>query len=519
MKNKIVAFGLSFCLLSILANSELNAQQLQSDNGDGTYTNPVINADFPDPDIIMVDDTYYMVTTTMFVFPGVTILKSNDLVNWEYCSNAVPRFDFHRNYNLEAGHRYAHGQWATSIKYHNGKFQLLFITLDEGGFLCTSSKAEGPWEIRKLPKGFYDPGLFYDDDGKIFVLHGYGKISVTEVDHDLNPIGKDSLVFTGNIRGGLEGSHAYKINGFYYLYGTYGGRDGIQVALRSKNIYGPYEQKVVISDSSNNVNFGIHQGALLKTNSGEWWTILFSDRGAFGRFPSLQPITWVDGWPMVGVDGKGVITYKKPDVGKTYPIKMLPTSDEFDSEHLGMQWGWNHNPDTAKFSLKQREGYLRLTTGRPVSNLREARNTLTQRMFTYYNDQIPTLATTKLDVGSMKDGDVAGLSVFQNPYAYIGVKQVGKIKFIIMVNNGLEISSAIFKGNTVFFRSSVLYGQDKATFSYSIDGKKFVPVGNTLEMKFSLSVFTGNKFCLFNYATKTSDGYVDFDWFRMEPGK
>jgi beta-xylosidase len=507
------------CLILAIASVSLKAQKLHSDNGDGTYTNPVINADFPDPDVILVGNTYYMVTTTMFVFPGVTVLKSHDLVNWEYCSNAVPRFDFHKCYNLDGCNRYSHGQWATSIKYHNRKFHLLFITLDEGGFLCTASKAEGPWEIRKLPKGYYDPGLFYDDDGKIYVTHGYSNISVTEVDSNLAPVGKDSLVFTGNIRRGLEGMHVYKINGYYYLYGTYGGLDGIQVALRSKNIYGPYEQKIVISDSTKGVNFGVHQGALIKTQTGEWWTILFSDRGPFGRFPSLQPVTWVDGWPMVGVDGKGVVTYRKPNVGKTYPITALPTSDEFDKEILGMQWGWNHNPDSSKWSLTRRSGYLRLTTGKVASHFRDARNTLTQRMFTYYADAIPTLGVTKIEVDNMKDGDVAGLAVFQDPYAYIAVKQLQGTKYIVMVNNGLEIASAVLKSTTVYFQASAHYDTDNVTFSYSIDNKKFMALGDVLNMKFNLSVFTGNKFCLFNYATKAPGGYVDFDWFRMSPAK
>jgi beta-xylosidase len=510
----ILIFVLVLCLMFI-AWANLKAQQHHSDNGDGTYTNPVINADFPDPDAILVDNTYYMVTTTMFIFPGVTVLKSHDLVNWEYCSNAVPRFDFQKHYNLDGGHRYSHGQWATSIKYHKGKFYLLFITLDEGGFLCTASKAEGPWEIRKLPKGFYDPGLFFDDDGKIYVTHGYSKIYMTEVDSAIAPMGKDSLVFTGDIRRGLEGMHVYKIDGYYYLYGTYGGLDGIQVALRSKNIYGPFEQKVVISDSSKNINFGLHQGALLKTQTGEWWTILFSDRGPFGRFPSLQPVTWIDGWPMVGVNGKGVIKYRKPNVGRTYPVKTLPTSDEFDGKTLGMQWGWNHNPDSTKWSLTQRSGYLRLTTGKVVSHFRDARNTLTQRMFTYYADTMPTLGNTKMKISKMQDGDVAGLAVFQDPYAYIAVKQVEGVKYVVMVNNGLEIASTVLKSNTVYFQASAHYDTDKAIFSYSTDNKKFTAFGNVLDMKFNLSVFTGNKFCLFNYATQTPGGYVDFDWFRM----
>jgi beta-xylosidase len=298
-----------FCLYlsSVIPFIGLKAQKFQSDNGDGTYTNPVINADFPDPDVILVDNTYYMVTTTMFVFPGVTVLKSYDLVNWKYCSNAVPRFDFNTCYNLDGCNRFSHGQWATSLKYNNDKFYLLFITLDEGGFLCTTVNPEGPWEIKQLQKGFYDPGLFFDDDGKIYVAHGYSKIYVTELDSNFAPKGNDVLVYTGDIRNGLEGTHVYKIDNYYYLYCTYGGRDGIQVALRSMNIYGPYEQRVVIRDTTRGVTFGVHQGALIKTPTGEWWTMLFVDSGPFGRFPSLQPVTWGDGWPIAGVNRKGCL--------------------------------------------------------------------------------------------------------------------------------------------------------------------------------------------------------------------
>jgi len=528
MKNHI------YLLISILFifcfSSTLSAQKLQSDNGDGTYTNPVIAADFPDPDVILVDDTYYMVTTTMFIFPGVTVLKSKDLVNWEYCSNAVPRFDFSPCYNLDGCARYGHGQWATSIKYNNGKFYLLFITLDEGGFICSATKPEGPWEIRKLPKGFYDPGLFFDDDGRIYVAHGYSEIRMTELDENFAPISKDSLIYVGDIQKGLEGTHVYKIDGYYYLYCTYGGLDGIQVALRSKNIYGPYEQKVVISEKTYGPNFGIHQGALIQTQTGEWWTMLFVDSGPFGRFPSLQPITWIDGWPMVGVDGKAVVTYKKPNVGKTYPIKVLPTSDEFDQKQLGMQWGWNHNPEPTKWSLSEKPGFLRLKTVTVVDSLQKARNTLTQRMFAYYSDTLASIATIKMDFGKMKEGDIAGLAIFQNPHAYIGIKKVNGENFIIMVNNGETIDSSVVAGSIIYLRASAIYGSGAAhyfdgkaapgtgtaSFSYSLDNKSFVKIGNELNMRFSLKIFTGNKFCLFNYATQETGGYVDFDWFRTD---
>jgi beta-xylosidase len=504
-------------LIFFFTSLNLVAQKYHSDNGDGTYTNPVIAADFPDPDVILVGDTYYMVSTTMFVFPGVPILKSKDLVNWEYCSNAVPRFDFGNCYDLDTCNRYGHGQWATSLKYHNGKFYLLFITLNEGGFMCTATKGEGPWQVTHLPKGFYDPGLFFDDDGRIYVAQGYNKISITEVDANLGPIGRDSLVYTGDIRRGLEGTHVYKIKGYYYLYCTYGGKDGIQVALRSKNIYGPYEQKVVIRDTTQGVNFGIHQGALIKTQTGEWWTMLFVDSGPFGRFPSLQPVTWIDDWPMVGVNGKAVINYKKPNIGKNYPAKTLPTSDEFNNKSLGIQWGWNHNPDTTKWSLDQRPGYLRLTTGKVVPGLREARNTLTQRTFTYYSDSINAMGVIKIDIGKMKDGDIAGLAMFQNPYAFIAIKQMNGDRYVIMVNNGKTIDSAAINKSTIYLRTIASNSMSKASFDYSLDNKKFTPLGDQLSMRFNLSIFTGNKFCLFNYATKETGGYVDFDWFRTGP--
>jgi beta-xylosidase len=515
-------------LISLMPFAGLTAQKLHSDNGDGTYTNPVIASDFPDPDVIRVDSSYYMVNTTMFVFPGVTILKSYDLVNWEYCCNAVPRFDFSKCYDLDGCNRYGHGQWATSLKYHNGKFYLLFITLNEGGFLCSANKPEGPWQIRKLPKGFYDPGLFFDDDGRIYVAHGYSEIYMTELDQNFAPISKDSLIITGDIRKGLEGSHVYKINGYYYLYCTYGGLDGIQAAFRSKNIYGPFEEKVVISEKTHGPNFGIHQGALIHTQTGEWWTMLFVDSGPFGRFPSLQPITWEDGWPMVGVDGHAVVTCKKPDVGKSYPIKELPASDELDGAKLGLQWGWNHNPEPSKWSLAENPGYLRLRTVKVVDSLQKALNTLTQRMFAFYSDSLASIATTKMDFNKMKEGDIAGLAVFQDPYAYIGLKKVNGKNYIIMVNNGKIIDSSIVETTKIYLRASAIYGSGAAhyfdgkaapgtgtaSFLYSLDNKTFVKIGNEFKMRFSLKIFTGNKFCLFNYPTLKTGGYVDFDWFR-----
>lgn len=529
--NRIITTIIIALIMTACSPAEKKSFKMHSDNGDGTYTNPVIAADFPDPDVIRVDSVYYFVSTTMFIFPGVTILKSYDLVNWEYCSNAVKDFDFSPCYNLQGCNRYGHGQWATSLKYHDGKFHLLFITLDEGGFYCTSDKAEGPWELKHLPKGFYDPGLFFDDDGKIYVAHGYNRISITEVDRNLAPLNEDKLVYEGDIRGGLEGAHVYKINGYYYLYCTYGGLDGFQVALRSRDIYGPYEQKVVIRDTTRGPNFGIHQGALIQTQTGEWWTMLFVDNGPFGRFPSLQPVTWKEGWPMVGIDGKAVVTHRKPDVEWEYPPKTLPVSDEFNADELGLQWGWNHNPVNSKWTLSEKSGNLRLYSAEVSGNLREARNTLTQRIFAYYSDSLASSGTVKMEFEYLGDGDIAGLAIFQDPYAYIGIKNTGGSNYIVMVNNGQVIDSVRTEANSIFLRSVPVYGSGaapayggnsvpltgKAAFFYSFDNEKYIRLGNILNMRFSLSIFTGNKYCLFNFSTEQTGGYVDFDWFRAEP--
>lgn len=515
LTKNIIRFGLYFLVLVLFGNT-LSAQNIHSDNGDGTFTNPVVPFDFPDVDIIRVDDTYYMLSTTMFVFPGVPLLKSKDLVNWEYCTNIIKRMDYSPCYDLDGCDRYAHGQWAGTLKYNNGKFYVMFNTLNEGGFICTATNPEGEWEIKRLDRGFHDCGLFFDEDGKIYVAHGYNKIYLTELDSEFKAVSEDKLVYTGDIRPGLEGSHVYKLNGYYYLYSTYGGEDGFQVALRSKKIWGPYEQKVVLNETDRtNVNFGIHQGALIQTQTGEWWTMLFIDIGPLGRVPSLQPVTWVDNWPVAGVNGRAVTTYKKPNVGKTYPIKSLPTSDEFNDKTLGMQWAWNHNPDSTKWSLTKKKGYLRIATVKVVPDFLSALNTLTQRPFIKYDQKIPTTAVTKLEVDKMKDGDVAGLCVFQDPYAYIAIKQINGVKYMEMVNNGTTIDSVAIKSSVVYLRSNASNASKKANFEYSTDNKKFVSLGNELAMRFSLKVFTGNKFCLFNYATKETGGYVDFDWFRV----
>lgn len=496
------------------------SKQSSSDNGDGTYTNPLIHADFPDPDVIRVGNVYYMVSTTMQIFPGATLLKSYDLVNWEYCSNPLQRIESNDCYNMEPGcqisngkFRYARGQWATSIKYHNGKFYLLFTTLDEGSYLLSATDPQGAWVIKKLPNSYYDPGLFFDENGKTYVVHGITTLKIAELDADFNAV-REEAVFTGTVKSGLEGAHLYKIDGRYYIYATYGGFPSYQTVLRSNSIFGPYEEKLVLDDDN------IHQGALVETQTGEWWTVLFYDKLPHGRLPNLQPVRWVAGWPEIGVKvngvNKGVTTYIKPNVGKTYPRSILPTNDNFRDYKMGMQWGWNHNADDSKWSLTDKPGFLRLKTANVAQELLYAKNTLTQRVFGYHSNVTDTYGTIKMHIENMAEGDMAGLALFQKPDALIGVKYEGGQKKLFMKHDGNTNWGAALTGSVVYFRAVANFGSGKAKFYYSTDNLTYSQLGNEIAMNYSYDLFVGAKFGIYNYATSATGGYVDVDWFTTE---
>lgn len=506
-----------------------------ADNGDGTFTNPLINADFPDPDIIRVGDTYYMVSTTMFYFPGATILKSKDLVNWAYCSNPLKQISNSDPFNLVGGYNhYSKGQWAASLKYHNGKFYLHFVAFskdkfnDGGDFLLTTDDPAKEWTMQKLDGFYYDSGLLFDGD-KIYIAHGIGDIFITQLDDNFKAVKTEKVISVGN---GCEGSHMYHIGDYYYIYATYGGTEGSQTIFRSKSPFGPYEEhEGRIFEKQH-----IHQGGLVETQTGEWWTILFKDAGSVGRIPYLEPVKWVDGWPVLGNDGidvsRGGAKYKKPDVGCAYPKTYLPTNDDFNDKVLGMQWQWNHNPDSSSWSLTENPGHLRLYTASVTDKFEQARNTLTQRIHGFYSegtdaaDCPDSYATVCLDISKMKNGDVCGLSVFQDPYAFIGIKKIGGKKRLYYYRSAYENHKTTIphvdylgepiKGKRIYLRSKVNLATNKVNFYYSLDGKEYVPFGEESKMRFTLKIFTGNRFCIFNYATKKTGGYVDVDWFSTE---
>lgn len=489
-----------------------------SDNGDGTFSNPVLFGDFPDMDVVRVGDTYYMVSTTMFVFPGATLLKSHDLVNWQYCANPLRRIENSAPYNLENGqNRYSHGQWATALDYHDGKFYMLFLTLDEGGYLLTAEDPEGDWDIKRLQDAYYDCGIL-TEDGETYVVYGINDLRVALVDHEFRKL-RDEHVATGAFDSGVEGSRFYHIGDYYYIYATYPGWPARQTIFRSKNIWGPYEEKMVLADGT-----ATHQGALVETSEGEWWTLLFRDNGPLGRMPFLLPVIWEDGWPIIGTDGKAGMQYEKPTIAGDTRITPLPTDDSFRNHTMAPQWGWNHNPDDSKWSLTKRPGFLRLYTASVTDNPYQARNTLTQRVLGYHQDQTASFGTVAIDISHMAEGDICGFGMFQDPLAFIGIKKNdGEYRLIYRESSltGKRNETCDFgkslDSDLVYLRAVPSFKDGKCRFSYSIDNKTYFDFGKEFRMEYDLSVFTGNKFAIFYYATENQGGYIDVDWFSTEP--
>ena len=499
---------------------EFSLQAWTPDNGNGTFTNPLMWGDWPDPDVIRVGDEFYFISTSMHYVPGCPIAKSKDLVNWEMAGYAVPRFDEDPRYDMQGGTMYLNGSWASTIRYRNGLFYVGFCTPNgDGGedqhghfSICTAKDVKGPWTRTIFPEYLYDPGLLFDDNGRVYVVHGQDTLYVTELNSDaLSVKSGPRKIFHSPDYPYLEGSHAYKINGQYYILATTGGTAGREVCLRAGNIYGPYEHIVVLHDDSNYPGNFLHQGGMVQLKNGDWWFIIMQDRGPIGRVPNLEPVTWVNGWPMLGKDGKGVVTGKKPDVGGSFPITAPATADEFNSPTLGLQWQWNHNPDPQNWSLTERPGWLRLKAGK-ADNLRHARNTLTQRVQGPVSE-----GTVELDVRHLKDGDVAGFGVFEFPYAFVAVRQDGNARQIVMVNDDKTIMTVNhLTSNTVWFRAAATAAGFTASFYYSTDGKTFQPIGNELKMALGLT-WTANRFALFNYSTKEAGvgGEADFNWFHF----
>ena len=496
---------------------------------EGTFMNPIVRADFPDPDVIRVGTTYYMVSTTMFHFPGATILKSEDLVNWEYCAQPLKSLLDDDHYNLRDGkNAYARGMWASSIKWHDGKFYLLINGNDHRAWLLSATDPEGEWTVQRLSRNYYDPGMLFDG-GKVYIVCGINHLQMCELDEDFNLLREQEVVVREG--SGLEGCHLYRIGDYYYIYATYGGWPSGQTVFRSKNIFGPYEERVLVEKWYDRKPNTIHQGALVEDIGGRWWTVMQEDLGALGRFPNLLPVTWKDGWPIVAGGTRPPVSFVESIEGPSNlstpkTQKTLPTSDDFSQKTLGMQWQWNHNPVPGAWSLEERPGWLRLKTTGITEDLHQAQGMLTQRIFA-----VPDSASTasiRLDVSKLKEGDRAGICIFQDPYAQICVEKTGKKSYQLMwkqdkvrnAGRGFEAAEKTMsikpKKGIVYLCAAIRYGDNKAYFFYSLDGKTWERFGGETQQSFNLTVFVGSRFGIFCYATKQQGGYADFDWFSTQ---
>ena len=491
----------------------------------GSARNPIIWADFPDPAVIRVGDTYYMSNTTMHMCPGVPLMKSKDLVNWKMVGYAYQKLEDNDETTLQNGkNMYGKGSWASSLRYHNGMYYVTTFALNTGKtyIFKTSDIESGKWAETSFTPLLYDGSLFFDDDGRVYTMCEAGDIRLVELNADLSgikPGGFDQVIIRDasriagtNLLVPAEGAHLHKINGKFYLFLITWPKNDIrtQLVFRADKITGPYEGRIFLHDQ------GVAEGCLIDSPNGDWYAMLFQDNGAVGRTPFLVPVKWEDGWPIADNNGKILRTLNIPVINTPVPASVA--SDEFDKgmSQLGLQWQWNHNPDNRYWSLTQRPGFLRLTTGRLDNNFEQVRNMLTQRT-------IGPVCSGRIavDVSKMKDGDVAGLAALQKRYGIVGVKMKGTAKSIVMISaeseSPVELASVPLTQKTVFLKIDCNFEKrtDKAYFYYSLDGKSWTTIGKPLQMSYSLAHFVGYRFALFNYSTKDAGGFVDFDYFRI----
>lgn len=500
--------------------------------------NPMLWADVPDPDVICVNDTFYLVSTTMHLMPGAPVMRSTDLKNWETVSYVFDRLTDSPKYDMQEGTVYGRGQWATSLKYHNGKFYALFAPNEAGNmgdtYICSAESARGPWKLVSRMRHFHDCSLFFDDDNRVYVFFGTGEMM--ELKSDLSGVieGTRKRIFEreADETGLLEGSRMIKHNGKYYLlmisHVWAPGRHRREVCYRADNINGPYEKQTILeSDFGGFPHAG--QGTIVQSGSGDWYGIIFQDRGGVGRVLTVMPCRWIDGWPMLG-DENGKIPETMRPYRSNQPEKNIVLSDDFSASKLGLQWQWNHNPADNAYSLSERPGFLRLKTSRVVENLYLAPNTLTQRM-----EGPKCSGVVKLDLSKMKDGDCAGFSAFNGNSGVLTIKKQGK-KLILETSEqivALEektksvekvdtkvIGTVELKQNEIWLRidGDLCPGAgDMADFYYSLDGKNWTKTLEKYKMIFDYRrFFMGSKFAIFCYATKKAGGMVDVDFFEYK---
>ena len=549
MKGLFFILSLSVCSLFHPAMAQYRSEVWVSDEGNGMYRNPVLHADYSDPDVCAVGGDYFLTASSFNCTPGLPILHSKDLVNWKIVNYALKKVEPVEYYNEP---RHGKGVWAPSIRFHEGMYYIYWGDPDFGIFMVKTRDPYGEWDapvLVKAGKGMIDPCPLWDDDGRVYLAHAWAGsrakfnsvLTVCELNKKGTAVISDPvLVFNGNdgVNHTIEGAKFYKRNGFYYLFAPAGGVvSGWQLVMRSKDVYGPYEARIVMAQGKTDIN-GPHQGGWVDTPAGESWFLHFQDKGAYGRVLHLNPMKWINDWPVIGVDKDGdgcgdpVSRYRKPKTDKTYPIETPVESDEFDTRKLGLQWEWHANYQDV-FGFTTNMGYARIY-GHELSphfkNFWEVPNLLMQKFpaeeFT---------ATAKLKVSAKDDGQLSGLIIMGWDYSWIGVEKQGE-KFLLkqavckdaeqgnleqvstlaVLEPSRKFEAGLFPNyeREIYIRVHVDKGA-YCRFSYSLDGKKFTEAGTLFKAR--QGKWIGAKVGMFSVTPHGKErGWVDVDWFRVE---
>ena len=518
-----------YLLFFLLPENGLS-QKWVPDLNEGNYKNPILYADYSDPDILRHGNDFYMVSSSFNCMPGIPVLHSRDLVNWEIINHVYDSLPLEK-YNKPV---HGEGSWAPSIRFHENKFYVYFCTPHDGLFMACTEDIYGKWELNTVEKVelWEDPCPFWDDDGNTYLVRS--KVCANELYlHRMSKDGKKlldngKLIFTDmENQPVIEGPKMFKKDGYYYILAPAGGVEkGWQSVLRSKDIYGPYESKVILHQGNTDIN-GPHQGGMVELKSGEWWFMHFQSKEFYGRIVHLEPVIWNNDWPVTGIDitgdgiGEPVKTFKKPDIRKSYPVVIPQTSDEFNDEKIGLQWQWHANPQKKWYSFEADQGKIRLFAVKNLSqngNLRMVPNLLLQKF------PAPAFSvTTEITFNGDKNGDRAGLVIMGKTWAYLVIEKT-ETENILSVYKGeytqcedqtKQIERIELKGNICYLKVEV-ENTGSYNFFYSFDNNKFSPI--TSGFKAKEGVWIGAKVGIFCLSTSIpeSKGYADFNWFRFE---